>query len=442
MDTKQTMFALATAPFNSAIHIIRLSGPDVYRIINQITNKEVKPLGMRIQRVWLIDHNQKKVDDVLLFKFVAPNSYTGEDLIEISCHGSMVIVNEIIGLLLKHGAVQAQPGEFTQRGYLNGKMSLNQAASVNNLVLSPNTTLKDVALNALAGQVDARLEPLVEKLGQLVMQMEVNLDYPEYTDEQRELVTMNQAVVQITQILNQIVVGQDQLQRLKDPFKIAIIGNTNVGKSSLLNALLDQDKAIVSAIKGSTRDIVEGDFALNGHFVKILDTAGIRQHQSALEKAGIQKTFGAIKTANLVIYLLDARQPEPDPKIIARLKKLKKDFFLVHNKADLVQQSFQVSISAKQKQIQPLVDLLTQYLHQFYSVEQNQLYLISDWQTILLQKAIAELEHFLIKQQNCLFFDILVVHLRAAHEYILQVLGKNTNYDLINEIFKHFCLGK
>ncbi|AAC71224.1 tRNA uridine-5-carboxymethylaminomethyl(34) synthesis GTPase MnmE [Mycoplasmoides genitalium] len=442
MKSEINIFALATAPFNSALHIIRFSGPDVYEILNKITNKKITRKGMQIQRTWIVDENNKRIDDVLLFKFVSPNSYTGEDLIEISCHGNMLIVNEICALLLKKGGVYAKPGEFTQRSFLNGKMSLQQASAVNKLILSPNLLVKDIVLNNLAGEMDQQLEQIAQQVNQLVMQMEVNIDYPEYLDEQVELSTLNNKVKLIIEKLKRIIENSKQLKKLHDPFKIAIIGETNVGKSSLLNALLNQDKAIVSNIKGSTRDVVEGDFNLNGYLIKILDTAGIRKHKSGLEKAGIKKSFESIKQANLVIYLLDATHPKKDLELISFFKKNKKDFFVFYNKKDLITNKFENSISAKQKDIKELVDLLTKYINEFYKKIDQKIYLIENWQQILIEKIKEQLEQFLKQQKKYLFFDVLVTHLREAQQDILKLLGKDVGFDLVNEIFNNFCLGK
>jgi tRNA modification GTPase len=297
-----TITALATVPMNGAIHIIRVSGIDTYKILSTITKKKIKKAGYSIERAMIYDQ-QTVIDDVLLMKFVSPKSFTGEDLIEINCHGGLFIANKIISLLIKNGVSLAKNGEFTKLAFMNKKLNLNQANAINNLIKSTSEKGIEFAHNGLNTETNKKLEELCDILFRLIGQIEVNIDYPEYDDIQKyikeDVIGRLEA---INEMIKLIVSNSKDMIKHVEGYNIAIIGKPNAGKSSLLNALLNEDKAIVSNISGTTRDIVEGKINIKGLNFNILDTAGIKEHTSSkLEKIGIKKTIDSLDKADIII---------------------------------------------------------------------------------------------------------------------------------------------
>ncbi|WP_038102844.1 tRNA uridine-5-carboxymethylaminomethyl(34) synthesis GTPase MnmE, partial [Ureaplasma diversum] len=296
-----TIVALSTAPMNCAIHIIRISGPAAFQIVNKITNKEIKKETFKIQRALIIDHNEV-IDDVLVNTFVGPKTFTGEDLIEINCHGGVVVANMIIKLLIKSGATPAQRGEFSQRALLNKKMDLSAIEAINNLVNAKNELAAKGTVGALLGKVSKTISNFREQLFLLIGQIEVNIDYPEYDDvEQVDAIKLKTSLEQLHKQIAKIVQSSKRYLPINKGIKVLIIGKPNVGKSTLLNALANEEKAIVSDIPGTTRDVVETTINIDNITLNILDTAGIHTTDDLIENLGINKAKSLIDQVDLIL---------------------------------------------------------------------------------------------------------------------------------------------
>jgi tRNA modification GTPase len=297
-----TIVAIATAPINCAIHIIRVSGTKAYEIVNKITDTNVTKSSYTIQRANIVD-KKKFVDDVLLMKFVSPKSFTGEDLIEINCHGGIYLANKIINLLIKNGAKLALPGDFSRRAFLNKKINLNQAEAINNLINTNSDIGIAVAHQGLSPHLNKQFKQITAELFQVLGKLEVSIDYPEYDDAK---LSTNKLIIKklipLQQFLQKCIdVSTHSLKFLKG-INLAIVGKPNVGKSSLLNALVNEDRAIISAIPGTTRDTIDASFKIDNLTFNVIDTAGIRlKTNDLIEKAGMSKTETIVKKADMII---------------------------------------------------------------------------------------------------------------------------------------------
>ncbi|WP_027122265.1 tRNA uridine-5-carboxymethylaminomethyl(34) synthesis GTPase MnmE [[Mycoplasma] imitans] len=448
MKKYETIYALATAPYNSAIHVIRLSGPNSFDVINKICNKEITKEGYKIQHAKIIDNDQV-IDDVLLMKFVAPKSFTGENSIEINCHGGLFVVNKIMGLLNKHGAHLAQRGEFSKRSYINKKIDLNQATAIHDLIFSRNNLSHSASINALGGLYSKDIKSIQQEIFRLIGLVEIAIDYPEYEDEKNELVTEFKNLKNIRQKLQRIINKSFRLKQISDGIKVAIVGEPNAGKSSLLNAFLNEQKAIVTNIPGTTRDTVEGQIILNDELIiNLIDTAGIRKSSDQIEQIGINKSFKMIDKSDLVIYLIDLNNYENYDKtnIYKYLIDKQKQFVLVGNKVDEVDPTLntgniKIKISAKNNDIAELVQYLEKTSLAIFNDENKQDSIFQqEWQINLLQTALHNI-NLILNDQNQ-YHDIVIQHLNEANNSLLKVLSEYEDYNLIDEIFKNFCLGK
>jgi tRNA modification GTPase len=297
----KTIVALSTPPMNGAIHIIRMSGSHVFDIIQKITNTKILKKGYVIQRTNIID-DAHVIDNVLINTFVAPKSFTGEDLIEINCHGGYYLANQIIQLLIKHGCTLAMPGEFTQRAYMNNKLTIHEAESINNLINATNEKAIDLANHGLDSRVIKALKRFREDLFKLVGQVEVNIDYPEYDDVPN--VSNQQFKKKINELITfaqRIVKNSSKIIPIFEGVNVAIVGKPNTGKSSLFNALLNEQRAIVSHIPGTTRDMIDARINIRGVTINLLDTAGLHATKNIIEKIGVRKTQDFLAKAKFVL---------------------------------------------------------------------------------------------------------------------------------------------
>lgn len=444
------IYALATPYATGAIHIIRISGFNIYKLLNKITKLPIKKEGFKIQRNQIIDKKSKKIiDDVLLMKYVSPKSYTGEDLIEINCHGSIHIANEIMNLLECNGIELATPGEFTRRAFLNKKIDLNQAASIDLLIKTKNNITRDLALHSLLGDSSKKIKKIQFDLFKIIGGFEVIIDYPEYENEIFDFKKIKNDIKKINNEIVNLISSSSKILAINDGIKIAIIGKPNVGKSSLLNALVKQDRALVSNIAGTTRDIVEVNALIENFNVILLDTAGIHKHRSQLEKKGIKKTYKIIKDANLIIFLTDIKNKldTNEKTIIKKLNLWKKDYIVCYNKKDLIKKNDKkiikliddcVIISAKKNDIESLLLAIQKKLKNYYFDN----LVSSKWQLNLLNLVNKNLIDFDKTIDKNPYVDILIDYLKKANENLLKILGEIQDYDLMDEIFKYFCLGK
>lgn len=439
-----TIIALATAPIKSALALIRVSGDDSFKIVSRLFDK---PFLIKSERKMVFGNlikEDKLIDQVMLFLYPKEHSMTGEDVVEISCHGSMIIVNEIIAAFLNEGARYAERGEFTERAFLNGKIDLIQAEAINEMINAKTNEGKEISLLALEGKTSSLVKPIKEDLASLLSLIEVNIDYPEYEDIE---VANSQKVIETVEkiqksLANLIQKGQEGII-IKEGIKIAIAGEPNVGKSSLLNALMNEDKAIVSSIPGTTRDVVEGDFSLKGIPFHLLDTAGLRKTDDYVESLGIIKSEKSIKEADVVLWVLDASKYDEKEHYEEDLLKGKK-VIKVWNKTDL-NTSFKpkdgVLVSAKNGEIEHLLDALMSVIG--VSEEAFSSPSLSNARQIgLLNQIYNLLSNAKEAAMNDVPMDLISSILQRAYNNARALLGEDASLDLVDEIFSRFCVGK
>ncbi len=438
----ETIVALATPPMRSALAIIRLSGEDCFKICSSFFSKEINVDRSTILYGYIVDR-EEKIDEVILLAYKGPKSFTGEDSVEIISHGSPIIFNQIIELALKNGARLASGGEFTSRAYMNGKMDLIQAESINDLINAESKESKKIALMSLDGSTSKLINPIKKDLGDLLSLIEVNIDYPEYEDiEQVNKEKIDFIMNKNINYIEELIKNGNKGNIIRDGINVAIVGKPNVGKSSILNALLNEDKAIVSDIKGTTRDVVEGKFVLNGVVINLFDTAGIRESDDIIEGIGINKSIKKLNDADLVIAVFDNSTFDDEDKEILSLIKDKK-YIIVNNKADLINKKDdnQLYISALNNEIDNLKKAILQELN--LSKENYENPSISNVRELGILKNILEMMKK-VKQdnENDLSIDLLSADIKDMYLSLLSLTGEDHDFDIAKEIFSRFCVGK
>ena len=435
----ETIVALASAPLKSALGIIRLSGNDCFDVVSKVFSKPLTNLKNKEVHFGYIVDGKKQIDQVVLLSYVHPHSFTGEDSVEIICHGSVLIANQIVELLLKNGARMATNGEFSSRAYLNGKIDLVQAEAINDMINATTSEAKDLSMLSLKGETSKMFKPIKEKIGELLSQIEVNIDYPEYEDI--EQITKEKIIEVCEEIVANIdvLIKEGERNRLyKDGLKIAIVGKPNVGKSSLLNALIKDDKAIVTNIAGTTRDVVEGDFNLSGVPCHLFDTAGLHESNDEIEKIGISKSLGVIKNADLVLFVVDETGFDQD---LYKLVKDKKHIVVI-NKADLLKNKSkdEIYVSAKNGEIEPLLKKIKEVMDiGELKVKPS----FNNLRQIGLLKNISNSLNIAIKDaKEDQPIDLVSTSIMIAYNSALDLTGENNKNDLTDEIFSRFCVGK
>lgn len=435
----KTICAIATGMINCAIHIIRVSGEEAFNIVQKISKKEIKKEGFIIQRNFIVDNN-KIVDDVLLNTFIAPKSYTGEDLIEINCHGGVFVAKKIINLLIKNGCKMAKNGEFSQRSLLNKKINYQQIEAINNLIYATNDKTIDVAINSIIGKDTIQIEIIRDKIFQIIGTLEVNIDYPEYDDvKQLEKDDIKKVLLNTKKELAQILNNSYKIKPIIKGVNIAIIGSPNVGKSSLLNLLSNQEKAIVSNIKGTTRDIVESEILLDGIKINLIDTAGIRKTKNKIEMLGIEKSYQAINKADFIIYLKDATIQD---KFVIPNEIDKNKIIEVYNKSDIKKIKNKINISVKNNDIDQLIKIIKNKIQNIDFDTYNTIILQSDRQFEIIDKIIYLIDNAINELEKDIPLDLFIQNLEIILNEFNSFLGKSLQYDKLDEMFKKFCLGK
>lgn len=438
----ETIVALATPPMKSALAIIRLSGDDCFEVVSKCFSKSILNIKERTLLVGSIFDKDKKIDDVVLCVYKGPKSFTGEDSVEIICHGSTLISHEIIEILLQNGARLATNGEFSSRAFIHQKIDLIQAESINDAINATTKEAKDLSLLSLSGETSKLIRPLKTKLADIISLIEVNIDYPEYQDIE---VANKEKIVsycdELISEINKLIAEGEQARIIKDGIKVAIVGKPNVGKSSLLNALLGEDKAIVTDIAGTTRDVVEGEINLNGVVLHLLDTAGIREANDKVESIGVERSKKAVKEAELVIVVLSENIEKEDQEILDMTNNTNR--IIVYNKADQIKdkKDNNIYISALQNDIKPLVNEIYKNVgldEQAFSRPA----LNNTRQIGLLKQAKESLLKAKEDALNDLTVDLLSVSLMNAYSAILEILGEANQIDISKEIFSRFCVGK
>ena len=435
----ETIVALATPPAKSALALIRLSGDDCFKVVSKVFSKDLTKVSEKGIHYGYILDGKKQIDQVVLLTYVAPHSFTGENSVEIITHGSMLIVNQIISLLLKSGARMATNGEFSSRAYLNGKIDLVQAEAINDMINATTAEAKDLSMASLIGKTSEIFKPIKEEIAEMLSHIEVNIDYPEYEDI--EVISREEIIEKCTKITEELqkLINQGESELIyKEGVKIAIVGKPNVGKSTLLNALVKEDKAIVTDIAGTTRDIVEGDINLGGVPIHLFDTAGLRDSNDVIEQIGIAKTRKVQNSADLIILLVD--ETGIDEEFYSFIKN--KKHIIVHNKSDLLTKKDpdKIYISAKENDISKLIEKIKEELNigeitirpSFSNVRQLD----------LLKSIVMFLGMAIVDAKEMKPIDLISVNIMAAYNCSLDLLGLNNKNDLTDEIFSRFCVGK
>ena len=431
-----TICAISTALKDGAISIVRMSGEDAFKIIKEIS--DISNIEANTIKYGHIFDGEEMVDEVLVSFFKAGKSYTLEDMVEINCHGGIYVTRKILNLLLSHGCRLAEPGEFSKRAYLNGRIDLAKADAVNDLIKASNSYQAKSAIRGLNGSIEKLLLPIMDEMKDVISKIEINIDYPEYLDEEQ----MSNEIVKphLQKWIDdskEMISKAERLRVIKDGLKTVIIGKPNVGKSSLLNALLEEDKAIVTDIAGTTRDLVEGKVSLKNITLNLIDTAGIHEANDVVESIGIEKSKKALEDADLILLVLDDKYDEKDEALLKLVKD--KNYLLVYNKSDLKKHEG-ISISALNNDIKELVDYLNaKYQDDVNLVDED--VLNNERQISLMKQCLNELEECYLNIEMS-GLDIIILNLESAYHYLAEILGKEYQEDLIDHMFRNFCLGK
>ena len=438
-----TIAAISTSLSEGAISIVRVSGEDAIPIVQKIFSRNItNAKSHTIHYGYIIDSDKNPIDEVLVSIFRSPKTYTCEDIVEINCHGGVYITRKILSMVLSQGATMAKPGEFTQRAFYHGRIDLSQAEAVEDMIEASNDTASQLAIHGIQGSVKKLLEPLIEDLLNIIAQIEVNIDYPEYEDVEQlttqELLPMaNQWLEKINKILNRAQCGQ----LAKKGIDTVLIGRPNVGKSSLLNALLEEDKAIVTEIAGTTRDIVEGQIHIGPAQFNLIDTAGLRNSEDAIEQIGIEKSLEKLEQAQLVILVLDGSNPltKEDEELLEKTKD--KTRLVVYNKKDLSQENKdQIWISAQNHEIDSLLEAMEKLYTNDVLTEQP--LLSNERQIGLLNSAKQDMLQAKDAMEMGVEPDLVEIDIQSAHDHLKEILGEVHREDLLDTLFSKFCLGK
>ncbi|KQM72635.1 tRNA modification GTPase MnmE [Pedobacter sp. Leaf216] len=452
MYNQDTIIALSTPSGSGAIGVIRLSGPEAISLTNTVfAGKDLEKQASHTLHFGLVKDGDHIVDEVVAGLFVAPKSYTKENVVEISCHGSNYIIQQIINLLISKGARAAKPGEFTLRAFLNGAFDLSQAEAVADLIASNSKASHDVAMQQMRGGFANELKGLREQLIHFASMIELELDFAEEDVEFANREQLKNLVNKINYVLQRLISSFEMGNVIKNGVPIVIAGKPNVGKSTLLNALLNEERAIVSDIAGTTRDTIEDELTIGGIVFRFIDTAGIRDTADIIEALGVERTLEKMKQAKLIIYMADAAQSiEEIEEQVRGLEQLAIPYLILVNKADLIadaqRKAFEalnvVFISAKEKQG---IDELKITL-----LEQVNLHHINTSETLVTNirhvEALKQTEHalqnVLANVDNPVTSDFLAMDIKQALHYLGEITGTVTTDDLLENIFTKFCIGK
>lgn len=439
-----TIAVISTALSQGAISIVRVSGDQAIEIVQKIFSRDIRHVPSHtIHYGYILDDDKEVVDEVLVSVFRGPKTYTTEDIVEINCHGGVYITRKILSLVLSHGATMAKPGEFTQRAFYHGRIDLSQAEAVEDMIEASNDTASHMAIQGIQGSVKKLLEPLIEDILNIIAQIEVNIDYPEYEDVEQltteELLPMTkQWLTKLDKILSRAECGQ----LAKKGIDTVLIGRPNVGKSSLLNALLEEDKAIVTDIAGTTRDLVEGQIHIGPAQFNLIDTAGLRKSSDAIEQIGIEKTQEKLAQAQLVLLILDGSQPltKEDEDLLEQTKD--KNRLIIYNKKDVKSEKHPdgIWISAQNKEIDALLEAMKDLYQQDVLTEQP--LLSNERQIGLLNQAKQDMLQAKEAMEQGVEPDLVEIDIQAAHDHLKEILGEVHREDLLDTLFSKFCLGK
>jgi len=438
-----TIAAISTTTGIGAISIIRLSGPESLEIASKVFTKDLTKVETHTIHYGYIKNNNEKIDEVLVSVMKAPKTFTKEDIVEINCHGGIATTNKVLEILLNNGARLAEPGEFTKRAFLNGRIDLLEAEATMDLISSKSDKARKMSLNTLTGETSNLIKDLRSDIVGIISNIEVNIDYPEYEDI--EVLTNEKILPEIQKFkekLEKIIKKSQDSKVIKEGIKVGIIGKPNVGKSSLLNSLLEEEKAIVTNVPGTTRDIVEGTIILDNVILNIIDTAGIRESDDIVEKIGIEKSLTIINEADLVIFILNNNEKitTEEKELLEKLKDKKK--IIVINKIDLENKLDKsildnyIEISAKENiGIEKIKDEIKR-LFNLGKLEASDLTYMSNARSIsLLGKSLNNINDAISEINNNSPIDIVEFHLKDAWNNLGEIIGETYTDELLDELF-------
>ena len=453
----ETIAAISTAPGLGGIGIIRITGNKAFEILlKMFKSTKVKKMEDIVPNTIIygkIYDDSRMVDEVLVSFFKSPNSYTKEDLVEINTHGGSIVMKEILNLVLKKGAMLAEPGEFTKRAFLNGRIDLTQVESIATILNAKSEEELRISGELLQGKLYNKVVNIKEKLMDILMHLEVNIDYPEYDTDEKETEEIVSTVTDILKDLKRFEATFDVGSKIKDGIKVSIIGRPNAGKSSLLNNLLNKERAIVTEIEGTTRDSIEEDLNINGINIKIIDTAGIRETDEKVEKIGIERAITIAEKSDLIIAIFDISKPfnENDRKILDIISK--KESLILLNKYDLVKdielpeeikntgKEYIYTSMLEKKGTEDVIEWITKKTESLKINKKNDIIIIHERQKKVITDVIEMIEQIL-KDLEIIPIDMVSENIRDVINKINELTGENVKEEVLNEIFKNFCLGK
>ncbi|MGM0505334.1 MAG: tRNA uridine-5-carboxymethylaminomethyl(34) synthesis GTPase MnmE [Bacteroidota bacterium] len=461
--------AISTPQGNGAIAVIRLSGNESIALTDKVfqsaSGKKLIDQQPNTLHFGVLKDGDKIIDEVVVSLFKAPRSYTGEDVVEISCHGSVYIQQQILQLLTRKGARMAQPGEFTLRAFVNGKMDLSQAEGVADLIASSSATSHKVAIQQMRGGFSSEIASLRDRLLHFISLLELELDFSEEDVEFADRGQLNELLNNIQQLIQKLLRSFDLGNVIKNGVPVAIVGHTNVGKSTLLNKILNEEKAIVSEIAGTTRDVIEDVINIEGVTFRFIDTAGIRETTDTIETIGIERTYERISKSSIVLLLVDATEKVTDIKQAVKKVKEKigatdKKLIVIVNKIDrlndstieqeinqslqnlLDEQDVRIKISAKTgENVEKLIDELLSVVN-LAALNQNEVIVTNARHYEALEKASVALQRAIDGLNTGITGDFLAMDIREVLHYLGEITGEITTDEVLGNIFKNFCIGK
>ena len=453
----ETIAAISTAPGLGGIGIIRITGKEAFDILLKVfKSRKVKKIEDIVPNTIIygkIYDNNRMVDEVLVSFFKSPNSYTKEDLVEINTHGGSIVMKEILNLVLTNGAMLAQPGEFTKRAFLNGRIDLTQVESIATILNAKSEEELKISGELLQGKLYNKVVDIKGRLMDILMHLEVNIDYPEYDTEEKDKEEVISTITMILEELKKFEATFDVGSKITEGIKVAIIGRPNAGKSSLLNNLLNKERAIVTEIEGTTRDSIEEDLNINGINIKIIDTAGIRETEEKVEKIGIERAISLADKSDLVIAIFDMSKEfnENDRKIMEIIQK--KESLILLNKYDLVEEKkvpeeieklakeFIFASMLEKKGTEDVITWITKKTEGLKINKNNDIIIIHERQKKVITDVIEMIKQVLTDLE-LIPIDMVSENIRDVINKINELTGENVKEEVLNEIFKNFCLGK
>lgn len=440
---------LSTALGVGAISIIRVSGSGSISMVNKIFKGEnLENKSSHTITYGHIVYQNEIIDEVLVTIMKSPKTYTTEDIVEINCHGGISTTNKIIEILLECGCRLAEAGEFTKRAFINGRIDLIESESVNDLINAKSDASRKLALNNIGGNLTKKINIIREELIDIISNIEVNIDYPEYEDI--EIITNKKILPKIEKIkekINYLLKGAQNGKLIRNGINVALVGKPNVGKSSILNSLIDEEKAIVTDIAGTTRDVVEGNMVLNGVLINFIDTAGIRKTNDIVEQIGVNKSLELVKSADLIIVVLNNNEilTNEEKELIDSIEQNKRLIFVNKNDLETKLEIKQNYIFGNTTNVDGLNDLKKAIIEKFEldKIMDKDLSLISNVRQIdLIKKSLDDIESAIKNIKNNVAIDIVEIDIRNAWEHLGEIIGANYNEELLDNLFSNFCLGK